>query len=126
MIATMSVPLLNRPRQRRAYQSLSYAWYERAVTGKHFPGVPQVDLIVTAMHDWRLDCLLNGALTAFRDGLIGPFEETESWWWIFTVASARATSILPRAFATAWAQLWSCIGAGMQLVSAGTGTILIL
>lgn len=103
-ITTLSTPCLNRARQRRSYQSLSFSWRERSAIA-YWLGFHDIH---AAMYAIRLDCLLEGALAAFDLDLIARHEERQAWWWIWQVAYSRAEIGLED-WGHTWAEMWSAI-----------------
>ena len=116
MYRTFTTPIQNRARQYREYLSLSFAWHERAAMAERFLQPSNFQLVAQALHATRLNCLLEAALAAFDLELISPAEEVEAWWWIGVVTTARLDLRLPTTWRVKWAQGWSAIAAGMQLV----------
>jgi len=115
-ISTLSTPTLNRARQRRSYQSLSFAWRERAAMAEKLCHYEFFSQIASAMHASRLDCLLESALAAWDIELITPFEEQEAWWWVQAVGDERLRLGLRLSWEALWAELWAAVAAAMQLL----------
>lgn len=116
MYKTLVTPLRNRARQRRDYLSLSFAWHERAVMAERFSGHPGFPVVALALHAARLDCLLEAALAAFDLDLIGPAEERETWWWIYSITTRRIQLPLRDTWTAKWAESWSFLAGAMQYV----------
>lgn len=111
------MPLQNRPRQRRTYLSLSFAWYERAILAEEFSQYhPSFASIATCLFAARLDCLLEASLAACDLDLIGADEERLAWWWIYQITSSRVQMALAESWESTWARAWLNIAAGMIAV----------
>lgn len=113
------VPLHNPPRQRRNLISLSTQLQHRTMTGNRLATQYGFSPIVTSVLEiFRLDCLLEAALSAIGLNLIHFSEEREVWWWISEIATTRASApVAALSFKAIWAQTWAYIASAMQNVS---------
>ena len=78
---------------------------------------PDMVIVSSSLHAFRLDCLLEAGLAAWDLDLITAAEEREAWWYIGSVASARVALPLRDSWQVEWARAWSATATGMQLVS---------
>lgn len=83
---------------------------------ERFSGHPGFPVVALALHAARLDCLLEAALAAFDLDLIGPAEERETWWWIYSITTRRIQLPLRDTWTAKWAESWSFLAGAMQYV----------
>ncbi|KAL0249926.1 hypothetical protein I308_103229 [Cryptococcus tetragattii IND107] len=116
ILMDLIVPLHNPPRQRRNLISLSTQLQHRTMTGNRLATQYGFSPIVTSVLEiFRLDCLLEAALSAIGLNLIHFSEEREVWWWISEIATTRASApVASSSFKAIWAQTWAYIASAMQ------------
>lgn len=116
ILMDLIVPLHNPPRQRRNLISLSTQLQHRTMTGNRLATQYGFSPIVTSVLEiFRLDCLLEAALSAIGLNLIHFSEEREVWWWISEIATTRASApVASLSFKAIWAQTWAYIASAMQ------------
>ncbi|OXB36847.1 hypothetical protein J007_03411 [Cryptococcus neoformans] len=112
------MPLRNPPRQRRSLISLSTQWQHRMMMGSRLSSQHEFSpILVSVIEVFRLDCLLEAALSAIGLNLIHFSEEREVWWWISEVAATRTSApVNSSSFKAIWAQIWTYIGFAMQIL----------
>ncbi|WVF68293.1 hypothetical protein IAT40_003058 [Kwoniella sp. CBS 6097] len=120
LFSTTTTPLLNRSRQRRAYSTLSTSWRERAIMAEQLSKFVDLSGVTRTLEAVRLDCLLEASLAALDLELITRYDEAESWWWVYQVASARVRSSQSDSWRSSWAQCWARIGYAMLMLLAIT------
>ncbi|WVQ95834.1 hypothetical protein IAU59_002933 [Kwoniella sp. CBS 9459] len=116
LFSTTTTSLLNRSRQRRAYSTLSTSWRERAIMSEQLTRFIDLSSITKVLEAVRLDCLLEAALAAQDLELITKYDESESWWWMYQVASARVNTCRSDSWRCLWAQSWACISRAMLML----------
>lgn len=118
-MSTLEIPTLNTARQRRAYQTTAFAWYEQVLTlSRWTPLDARFGEILSLLLAMRLDCLLGANLLGWLLDLTPASRDWTAWWWLKEVAAARCSLPLLDSFESAWAGMWLAISSAMLQVRA--------